>query len=201
MRPRVTINVAQSLNGYISGSGGKRVSISNEEDLIRVNKLRSSSDAILVGANTVMLDNPSLRVKPENADHQPVRIILDSRLRISPDASLFNGTSEVVIFTSNNKSTIPGARLVVKDKANLQLDNILGEIYDMGIRKLLVEGGSNVISQFLETGLFDDFFIFIGNLILPLDGTPLFQKKLDESYIYEFVETVGNGILIKLKRD
>ncbi|MCL4343277.1 MAG: RibD family protein [Candidatus Thermoplasmatota archaeon] len=198
MRPEVTINVAQSLNGYISGKGGKRVSISNAEDAARVDTLRAESDAILVGANTVILDNPTLRVRNLPAARQPIRVVLDSKFRIKPGSSIFEDGHEVIIFTSRSTDHGFGKSVKIIREDDLGIANILARLHDTGIRKVLVEGGSNVISQFVETGLFDRFFVFIGNIILPAGSTPLFQGKTAASLSFEFVSTLGDGILIKL---
>ncbi|MCL5730579.1 MAG: RibD family protein [Candidatus Thermoplasmatota archaeon] len=200
MFPVVTINVAQSLNGFVAGPEGKRVIISNSEDLERVDGLRATSDAILVGANTVMLDNPELSVR-NHGGKKPLRVILDRRLRISQSSRVLDGTSTTLVYTAETSRRLENCVLVTLPDEKLTVKNILSDLYARGVRNLLVEGGPNVIRQFLEAGVYDRFFIFIGNIIIPEGGVPLFMYEKERRLAYSFVSTLGDGILIKLNRD
>lgn len=200
MFPAVTINVAQSLNGLVAGPNGRRVIISNPEDLERVNDLRASSDAILVGANTVIMDDPELSVR-EPHEKRPVRVILDKRLRIPVSAKVLDGTSPTIVYTSVKSRRLNNCNLVTLPDERLSITDILSDLYERGIRKLLVEGGPTVINQFLASEIYDDFFIFIGNLIIPEGGIPLFKYEREVRGSFRFVSLLGDGILIKLNRD
>lgn len=192
-KPRVTINVAQSLNGKIAGRGGRPVSISCEADIMRVDSIRQSVDAIMVGANTIINDNPFLTLKSDR-QRGPMRIILDRRLRVPQDSNVFDGSVETIIFTSVGNKKLENARLLVKQDQWLTPENILSEIRSLGVRKLLVEGGQTVIEEILNAGLCDEFFIYQGNVIIS-DGLPLFRSSRDlEDAVLEKT-IIGKGVL------
>ncbi|QRF74899.1 2,5-diamino-6-ribosylamino-4(3H)-pyrimidinone 5'-phosphate reductase [Thermoplasmatales archaeon] len=198
-RPYIIINVAQSLNGMIAGSMGSRVSISCEEDLKRVDGIRRSVDAILVGANTVINDNPSLTIRGKTGQG-PLRIVLDNLLRIPDGSKILDGNVETIIFTSRKDRIIPNARMVVLDEADLQMSNVMEQIYGMGVRRILVEGGRTVINELLTAGLCDEFYVYEGNIIIH-DGLPLFQPNKDLRDIVIRKTIIGNGVLYRLDCD
>ena len=199
-RPYIIINVAQSINGMIAGSGGRRVSISSEQDWQRVRDLRKNCDGILIGARTVINDDPYLSTGDNHPNHEnrPARIILDRKMRLSPDSHVLDRKSRTIIFTSNREREVEGAEIIRKEDEELKIGNIVGELYSMGFRKILVEGGKDVITQFLREGIIDEFYLFIGNIIIEKGGLLLFdppvniEKASMETKVYE------EGILMKL---
>ncbi len=197
---RITINVAQSLNGLISADNGRRANISNPEDLRRVHMLRSGSDAIIVGANTIISDNPSLKVNEKLAGtgHNPARVVLDRMLRIPDYCNVLDGSTDTFVFTENREREIRGARKILKSGESLNVRSIVDHISWLGMKSLLVEGGANVIGQFLSEGIVDDFFLFVGNILLPDSGTRLFTPDV---VIGDFImerKNLGDGILLRI---
>jgi len=195
-RPYIIINVAQSLNGMIAGRGGRRVSISCDEDMKRVDGIRRSVDAIMVGANTVINDNPSLTVRGENVTN-PRRIVLDNKLRVPETSNIFDGTAETIIFTSQKGRKIQNARVMVRDEVDLDAGKIMADLYDLGFKRILVEGGRTVIDELLSEGLCDEFFVYVGNILIR-NGLPLFQPQRDIRDIVMGKTIIGNGVLYTL---
>ncbi|MHB1708436.1 MAG: RibD family protein [Thermoplasmataceae archaeon] len=195
-RPYIIINVAQSLNGMIAGNGGRRVSISCDEDMKRVDGIRRSVDAIMVGANTVINDNPSLTIRGKNGTN-PKRIVLDNKLRVPETSNIFDGTAETIVFTSQKGRKMPNASVMVRDESDLGAGMVMEDLYDLGFKRILVEGGRTVINELLSEGLCDEFFIYVGNILIR-NGLPLFQPQRDIRDIVIGKTIIGNGVLYTL---
>jgi len=204
-KPYVYINCAMSIDGKLSLKNGMPISISDEEDLKRVHQLRSSVDAILIGANTVINDDPSLRVKEKYVENpkQPIRIILDGKGRINDNARVLDGSLETWILTSkNNPKEYLKAKKVIFEKENISVYEILKYLESNGISKLLVEGGGTIISEFITENAFDLLTIYVGNIIIG-ENAPSIVRAFTASSEKETIklqllktETKKNGILL-----
>ncbi len=196
----VTVNVALSLNGMMAGRNGRRVRISGNEDMDRVHRLRSESDAILVGARTIINDNPYLGINDRflKNDRRPTRIILDEQLRIPENSNVLNDQQETIIFSSSRRERLGNARIVRKEKEGLYMENILDDLGSMGFRKILVEGGRDVINQLIQSRRIDYFYIYLGNIIIEGDGMPLFSSSLEMKLKFLQVSRMGEGVIINL---
>lgn len=182
MRPHIIVNVAMSADGKLSTRERRQVKISGVQDFNRVDRLKAGSDAVMVGIGTVLADDPSLTVKAEEcrnnrlkrgADEQPVRIVVDSRARISPDASVFRkGTGKRVIAVSGRAD--PGkvellrtiATVIVAGDKEVDLTQLMEELSTMGIQRIMVEGGGTLIAGLIAAGLVDEIYSYIGNVII-----------------------------------
>ncbi len=204
---RVTINCAMSADGKIALRTRRQTRISNEEDKLRVHKLRNAYDAILVGIETVLCDDPKLTVNPKyvkNPRH-PVRIVLDSTGRTPKDALVLNGAAPTIIVTNEkSKKTFPNADVIRCGKKEVDLPRLLQFLEKMGIKKLLVEGGSKVIWSFLESRLADEVYLFVGSVVIGGEESPTpaggegaaSEKNLIELKMIS-AKAVGNGILLR----
>jgi len=205
-RPKIIINAAMSVDGKIALVGGKRIKISDEEDFRRVHELRASVDAILVGINTVLMDDPKLTVKEKFVPNarNPVRVVLDSKLRIPDNARVLNSMARTIIATTENAEERKlNAEIIRCGKMRVDLRCLMEELWKRGIKSVMVEGGSTVISSFLREGLVDEISVFIGSMIIG-GGAPTLvggegAKDRDEVIRLKLLscERLGYGILAR----
>lgn len=199
-KPEIIINVASSLDGVIASDKGA-LFLSTTEDWVRVHELRNSVDALLVGVNTIITDNPLLTiryVKPKSPP--PLRIILDSKGRIPLNSKVLKNqkTNKTLVFVSEKcseekKEEIAKSKADVvtisEDKTSGFLDlksmlKILKSRYN--VDQLLVEGGSTIITQFLKEKLVDRMYIFY---------FPAFAGGIDAKYLFgeRVIEDISNA--------
>ncbi len=176
LRPYVIIYTTISIDGRI-GIKGQKVVLSKKCDLERLHKLRSYVDAILIGANTVINDNPLLTVRLKGySGKQPYRIIVDGMLRSPLNANVFDtSVAPTILFTSTTSD--PYKKEVLRDKG-VDIIELNGErfsfrkIFDIIGRKyhdintVLVEGGGYVISHIIEEKVFDELILVVSPIIL-----------------------------------
>jgi diaminohydroxyphosphoribosylaminopyrimidine deaminase/5-amino-6-(5-phosphoribosylamino)uracil reductase len=158
-RPAVTLAWAQSWDGSIALHAGQALALSNPQALRLTHQLRSLHDGILVGIGTVLADNPQLTVR-ECPGPSPQPIVLDSQLRIPPTARLCAPGQRRCWVLSNDtvsseRQDIDLIRLPGNARGHLDLADALQALWQRGIRSLMVEGGANVITAFLQAGLAD----------------------------------------------
>jgi len=183
-RTWVTLKWAQSIDGKVAwADGSDQRWISGEPSRKDVHKLRRCAQAILVGINTVIADDPLLTARPSKGK-KPVRIVMDSHLRTPADSQLLATANKcpVIIYTSQNAvQTNPhaaeelsgkGAELLAyPDTHGLSnLHFLLDELSNRGIAQLLVEGGPAVLTSFLRENLADEIVIYIAPKILGAQG-------------------------------
>lgn len=187
-KPKVYLNAAMTLDGKIALSDGSRLRISSQEDKARVHRLRGNCDAIMVGVNTILKDNPKLYVNPRYAkkETEPYRVVLDSHLRTPKTSKIISPLNDgrwpaTIIFTSpkakdvryNLRTSIE--RVSMGADGLLNLEKVLDVLYrKYKIRRLLVEGGATVLKSFILSNLFDEFTLYIGPMMVG-DGPTLIQ--------------------------
>lgn len=178
-RPYVIINCAMSADGKIASPSGKQLRISNEEDIKRMYSLRNSCDAVLVGINTILSDNPKLTVKDEYVENpkNPIRIILDVHCRTKENALAVDDKAKTLVITNGECGKNYGANVEVvqcdvDSEGLIDLEKMLEILNNYSIKKLMVEGGSTVIWNFLKQGFVDDLYVFIGPMIIGGKYTP-----------------------------
>ncbi len=166
-KPYITLKIATSLDGKMATFSGKSKYISSQNALKYVHLLRAENDAILVGINTVLKDDPELTVRLKGYEKKIKRVILDSKLRFSMSSKLFKtrDKSEIIIFTLKSsdrkkKEILKNEGIVIREveedsKGVMALDEVIKELYKMNVGKLLVEGGAKVASAFLKEGKVD----------------------------------------------
>ncbi len=185
-RPFVTVKCAMSADGKLATRKGESRWLSGQAAGDFSHRLRRKADAILVGAQTIIKDNPSLTARRQRASSkklktQPVRIVLDSKLRISPLSRVFDEPSPLIIATTSpasqaklNRFKQSGAEvLVVKSRGKLvDIGALMDELGRRKIANLLIEGGGEVISSALFKGIVDRLLIFICPLIIGGRASP-----------------------------
>jgi len=183
-RPFVVLKLAMSLDGRIATRSGSANWITGEKARWDVHRMRYESDAILVGINTVLADNPSLDVrwkKPSSI----TKIILDTTLRTPVHSRLFESRDPVILFHGRNfdrgKHAEIGARAelieVESRDGRLPWSSILEALAEKQIQSLLVEGGGQVAGSLLQSGFLNRLVLFYAPKIIGQDGRPGFGLK------------------------
>lgn len=182
MRPYVVVNVAMSADGKLSTRDRRQVKISGAQDFTRVDRLKAGSDAVMVGIGTVLADDPSLTIKGEDCrQHRksrgvcehPVRVVVDSRARIPLEASILhkgNGLRIVAVSEKADPEKIAAlkhaATVIVAGEQQVDLAALMDELGTMGIQRLMVEGGGELIAGMIRARLVDEIYTFVGNMII-----------------------------------
>jgi diaminohydroxyphosphoribosylaminopyrimidine deaminase/5-amino-6-(5-phosphoribosylamino)uracil reductase len=174
-RPFVHLKMAISLDGRIATRTGDSRWITGESSLKRVHEMRSDFDAILVGANTVMLDNPVLTDRSDRPRRRPlVRVVLDNSLRIPYSSHLVQTAGEIptLIFTdSEDDEKIKelrgeGVEVIQIAEGGRNLQGVLGELGRRELTSVLVEGGTEVAGSFYDAKLIDKLSFFIAPIVI-----------------------------------
>lgn len=209
-RPYVIINCAMSADGKIASPTGHQLRISNEEDIKRMYNLRNSNDAVLVGVGTILSDNPKLTVKEKYVKNprNPIRIILDTHCRTKPNSLAVDENAKTLIFANEECDKKYGDNVEIiqcgiDSEGLIDLEEMLEKLLNYEINKLMVEGGSTIIWNFLKQGFVDDLFVFIGPVIIGGKYTPSMADgegitKNENIVNLEVVDVnkIGNGILV-----
>lgn len=199
-----------SVDGKSALPTKKQLRISSDEDIERMYKLRNECDAVLVGIDTILSDDPNLTVKAKYVKNpkQPLRVVLDSKCRIPKDTLVLNNAAKTLIITiEGNEKHFEGKHIEVigckaNDEEHVDLECALELLYQKGVEKLLVEGGGTIIWSFFEKRLLDDLYIYIGPYIIGGETTPtvvdgLGIKNEGELISLKIVDVtrLGTGIL------
>lgn len=173
MPPRVTLKLATSLDGRIATASGESQWITGEEARLEGHRLRASHDAILVGVETVLKDDPELTARlPGRRVDQPLRVVLDSRLRTPPTARLAG--ENTLILTSDEPHAIGVTRVqqVAAEDGRPAISAVLSVLSAAGVTSLLIEGGGRVAASFLKAGAVDRLEWFRASILLGGEGRP-----------------------------
>jgi len=172
-RPFVFVNCASSADGKLALPDGRQTRISSDDDIAYVYYLRNWADAVVVGINTVLKDDPKLTVKEKYIDNpsQPLRVIVDSTCRTPEGSKVLNEHAGTLIATTEGhglKYAPPQnvELLECGDGEYVDLRKLLTTLWGRGVRRVMVEGGGTLISTFLQGGMVDEFLIFIGDMII-----------------------------------
>ncbi|HLI38272.1 MAG TPA: dihydrofolate reductase family protein [Streptosporangiaceae bacterium] len=190
-RPYVLLSVAQSLDGYIDDTTSQRLVLSSPEDLDRVDEVRAGCDAIMIGATTLRRDNPRLRVKSaerraaraaRGLPPELLRVIVTRTGKISRDLRIWTADGDKIIYCPD--AIAPGLRSVLGDLAivaalgpEVDLSVMLGDLGARGVKRLMVEGGEQVHTQFLAADLADELHVTIGGFFVADPAAPRFVTQ------------------------
>lgn len=169
-RPYIILKWAQSADGFIDvkREKGKKAEpgwITGNSERILVHKWRASEQAILVGAETVRIDNPRLNVR-EWKGNNPVRLILSGSGILSEDLAMNRLIGSQVIFSFYpEKINLPGSVVVKLNNHESSAIQILDYLFRWGIQSLFIEGGAKVLNHFISSGLWDEARIFYGDQV------------------------------------
>lgn len=184
-RPEITLKIATSLDGRIATATGESRWITGEEARAAVHRLRAEHDGVLIGSETAVVDDPELTVRLEAAPlRQPLRIVLDSRLRLSPSSRLMKTLAIAPLLVIGARDVdrslataleTAGARiaLVPRGLDGLDLDEAFEALKTVhGVDRLLIEGGGRVAASCITAGCIDRIEWFRAPMLLGSEGRP-----------------------------
>jgi 2,5-diamino-6-(ribosylamino)-4(3H)-pyrimidinone 5'-phosphate reductase len=198
----VILNAAMSIDGKISTRRNDS-SFSSRKDWIRVHKLRSSVDGIVVGISTVLEDNPMLSVRYySKGTKDPVRIIVDSNARIPLNSRIIRSSKNIqtIVAATPNASTRKikelkkaGVQVLVSGKRKVNIKNLFQQLENLGLKRILVEGGGEINWSVLKIGLANELIVTISPVVV--GGRD--AKTLVEG---EGIANITNGIKMRLSK-
>ena len=162
-RPYIILKWARSADGFLDRhprSERMVQRISNTPSNILVHRWRSKEQAIMVGSNTVMNDDPKLSVRLVEG-RQPLRVILDRKATAPARSHVFDGTTPTLLFVEKFRPDLKAGDQVVIGNDD-PLDEVIAELHQRNIRSVLVEGGATLLNAFLEKGLWDEARVITG---------------------------------------
>ncbi|MGH3550273.1 MAG: RibD family protein [Pseudonocardiaceae bacterium] len=221
-RPYVVASVATSIDGYIDDRNDARLMLSNQEDFDRVDEVRASVDAILVGANTIRRDDPRLLIRSVERQKERVRrgltphpikvTVTSGGGGLAATARFFSlGDIEKIVYTGDPE--VPALREALGDVAAvvaagqpIDLGVVLEDLGERGIGRLIVEGGGTIHTQFLTAGLVDEIHLVIAPFFVGDVSAPRFvhpgRFPQDPEHPLSLAETrqIGNVVLLRYQR-
>ncbi len=195
-RPFIILKYAQSLDGYLSETN-KQTWITNAFSKRLVHRWRSESDAIMVGTNTAMVDNPQLTNRLYYGN-SPVRIVLDRSLSIPKTANILDSAAPTIVVTTEkapSKKTSNIQYLTLPFDKHL-LATLMDYLHNKNIGSLFVEGGAQLLQSFIDENLWDEARVFVGDSLikegivaptLPKNPIKSLSLKKDRLLIYKNV--------------
>jgi 2,5-diamino-6-(ribosylamino)-4(3H)-pyrimidinone 5'-phosphate reductase len=220
-RPFVFINVAMTADGKIDTFERKGAAISSPSDKARVDQLRAGADAIMVGGRTLLDEDPKLTVKSEELRAErvaggrppnPIKVGIVTEANIKPESQFLNaGPADIVIFTTQRTSkrhlallTSRHVDVYVDKAAKVDLPGALAILKEIGVERLMVEGGSRLNFELLRLGLVDEITAYIAPMIFGGESAPSLASgaglSRDEAIPLKLVDTeIGEdgGVLRK----
>lgn len=185
-RPLVVISYAQSVDGSIATRNRMQLQLSGHESMILTHRIRAACDAIVVGINTILVDDPQLSVRLTPGT-SPQPIVLDSKLRLPSKARLLDHSDHSCWLACTDKSDQKKIDAVEKRGievipcqsdllGRVDLQDLLHQLGKRGIKSIMVEGGSQVITSFIEAHLVDQMIITIAPCLI--GGLPILSRSV-----------------------
>jgi 5-amino-6-(5-phosphoribosylamino)uracil reductase len=213
VRPYVIVSCAMSLDGLIDDMSDERLLLSNEDDFDRVDALRASCDAILIGANTIRRDNPRLLVKSDarrqvrearGVSPYPVKVTITGTI-FDPDLKFFTSGGEKLVYSPDSAVERVQARLgdratvVGAGEESVDFAAILHDLAGRGIQRLMVEGGSTIHTQFLTQGLVDELQLAIAPFFVGHSEAPRFVNSgvFPHRMVLQEVRQIGDIVFLR----
>jgi 5-amino-6-(5-phosphoribosylamino)uracil reductase len=175
-RPYTLLSCGMSIDGYLGSAAPRRLELSNDADFDRVDAVRASCDAILVGAATVRTDNPRLLVRSKNRRDartarglppSPIKVTVTERIELDPGADFFTtGESEKLVYCTSRRVVDARSRLgrvatVIDGGRRVEMRTLSEDLSARGVERLMVEGGGKVHTQFLTSNLVDELQLVV----------------------------------------
>ncbi|MCK0198653.1 RibD family protein [Ancylobacter sp. 6x-1] len=173
-RPFVIAQLGQSLDGRIANSFGESKYINGRRGICHLHRLRALVDAVVIGASTALADNPRLDVRHvERHDHapNPARVVIDRRGRVPGDLALFreDGARRVVLVGRDAAVDLPAGVEVVRvteTADGFAPADLAAALHAVGLARLLIEGGAETVSRFIDSGALDRLHLIVAPLLM-----------------------------------
>ena len=215
--PYIALKLALSLDGYIGIRGGVRTQITGVDAEREVHRLRTGFDAILIGTETLRVDNPRLTVRMASHGRRPVRrLVLDARAELPSDAAIFDDVelNPLHIFTHQDASESEVTRLellgahvhsVPRTNRGLDLESIMVVVHELGVQSILCEGGAKLANSLIRKDLVQRLYLFIAPKTLGVGGIAAFSDGEETLKWEDFLPSLppemhGRDTLIVLDR-
>jgi diaminohydroxyphosphoribosylaminopyrimidine deaminase/5-amino-6-(5-phosphoribosylamino)uracil reductase len=185
--PRIIVKIAASLDGRVALANGESRWITGEQARADVQRLRAEASAILTGIETVLADDPQLTVRDPQIDtlgRQPLRIVLDSRGRMPPQARMLREPGDTLVFEGPAQTPVAtalqsaGAKVMtvpLDSRGHVDLPRVLQELGGLQCNDVLVEAGSTLAGRLIELGLVDELVIYVAPVLLGPQARPMAQ--------------------------
>ncbi|MDB5012458.1 MAG: riboflavin biosynthesis protein RibD [Daejeonella sp.] len=161
-RPYIILKWAQTADSYFAPTDGTKRWITSETSKTLVHKWRSEEDAILVGRNTALIDNPKLNVRQWQGKN-PIRIVIDRNLELPHTLHLFDQSQKTIIFNAHKTDVIENITyLELEDFDNLLPQLIAYQLYLLDVQSIIIEGGAKTLELFIKANLWDEARVFSG---------------------------------------
>ena len=200
-QPYVTVKTATSLDGKIATVTGESQWITGEDARLDVHRYRDQHDGILVGINTIIADNPSLTTRLPEGGRNPIRIVLDTTLRIPMNSKVIrDGEAETWIFIGKNVSEerkfrfkeIDQVRIIQLDEDEIQVPTVLDVLGKENIMSLFVEGGAEINGSFLKSRRINQVITYFSPKLIG-------GRKAPTSFAGEGISVLNESISLRIK--
>lgn len=176
-RPFVTWKFGASLDGRVAARDGSSRWVTSAESRADGHRLRAESDAVVVGSGTMRMDDPHLAVREAAVCRQPLRVVVDTHARTPATARVLDGAAPTLVAVAHdaNARHLEGSAEVVRlprAPEGLELNALLGALYERDVRSVLLEGGPTLAGSFLAAGLIDRVVAYLAPLLIGGGGTP-----------------------------
>jgi diaminohydroxyphosphoribosylaminopyrimidine deaminase/5-amino-6-(5-phosphoribosylamino)uracil reductase len=209
--PRVVVKIAASLDGRVALANGASRWITGEAARADVQRLRAEASAVLTGVDTVLADDPRLNVRDPQIEllgRQPLRVVLDSRLRTPASAKLLSLPGHTLIMTGAAGGELSSAEIVrtaLDGAGRIALDGVLSELGRRQCNDVLVEAGPTLSTAFIEAGLADELVLYLAPVLLGPDARAMTQLRAIEQlaaarrFALVSLDRIGDDVRLKLR--
>jgi 2,5-diamino-6-(ribosylamino)-4(3H)-pyrimidinone 5'-phosphate reductase len=214
-RPFVFINCAMSADGKISSIQHRQIRISGPNDLARVDALRASCDAVMVGVGTILADDPGLRVRSKELrdmriksgkQENPLRIVVDSTVKTPREAKVLGDGCILAISQSAPRARLSRVsqkcEIIQCGQQKVDLRSLLKILHEKGVKRIMVEGGATLNWALIKNGLVDEVYAYIGAMLIAGENAPTLVGG--DGFTSNFpclqlktVEKIDDGVLVK----
>lgn len=215
-RPFISLKMAVSSDGYIGRMGDGQVAISSDQSMRFAHSLRSQSDGIIVGIGTVLADNPALTCRvPGLVDRSPTRIVVDSKARLPLDCKLVENLAKVPVYCLTTESAAEARCMKLTDagvnvirvpqdeSGRVDLKSGMEKLAEIGLTRVMVEGGSCLAASLLEQDLIDEATFVFGQTVVgengvrPVGDVPLEWFETSGKFTIEQTRYLGDDRVVK----